>query len=78
MMPNDEKKRRLLCESMFIPIKIRTSILKMAIREVSLRNQSINIIYLNEENVFMMSNHEKIGDYFVNPCLLQLKDVLQF
>ena len=27
-------KKRLLCESMFIPIKIRTSILKLVIREV--------------------------------------------
>ena len=27
------KERRLLCESMFIPIEIRTSILKLVIRE---------------------------------------------
>ena len=36
-------------------------------------NQSINIINPKEENVFMMPNHEKKGDYYVNPCLSQLK-----
>ena len=34
MMPNHEKKRQLFCESMFIPIERRTSILKLVIREV--------------------------------------------
>ena len=52
--------------------------LKMAIREAFVRNQSINIINPNEENVFMMPNHEKKGDYYVNPCLSQLKVELQF
>ena len=33
------KERRLLCESMFIPIERRTSILKMVIREVFLMKQ---------------------------------------
>ena len=28
----------------------------------------------NEENVFMMSNHEKKGNYYMNPCSFQLKD----
>ena len=32
-------------------------------------NQSMNIIYLSEENAFMMPNHEKKGDYYVKPCL---------
>ena len=36
MMPNHEKKRRLLHESMFIPIERRTSILKVVEIEVSL------------------------------------------
>ena len=36
------------------------------------------IINLKEENVFMMPNHEKKGDYYVNRCLTQLKYELQF
>ena len=36
MMPNHEKKRRLLCESMFILIEKRTSILKMVEKQVFL------------------------------------------
>ena len=39
-------------------------------------NQSINNIYPNEENVFMMPNQEMKWDYCVNLCLSQLKDVL--
>ena len=31
------------------------------------------IIYPNEENVFVVPNHEKKGDYYVNPCQSQLK-----
>ena len=46
--------------------------------EAFLRNQSIDIIYANEENVFMVPNHEKKGCYYVNPCLSQLKDELCF
>ena len=34
MTPNHEKKRWLLCESMFTPIEIRASILRKLIREV--------------------------------------------
>ena len=34
--------------------------------------------YHNKENVFIVSNHEKKRDYFVNPCLSQFKDELQF
>ena len=34
MVPNQEKKRRLLCEPMFILIKKRTLILKMVESEV--------------------------------------------
>ena len=31
--------------------------------------QSINIIYHNEENLFVVPNHENKGDYNVNLCL---------
>ena len=41
-------------------------------------NQSINIINPNEENVLMMPNLEMKRDYYMNLCLSQLKDVLQF
>ena len=42
------KDRRLLCESMFILIERRNSILKMVQREVFLRNRSIQIVYHNK------------------------------
>ena len=42
------KKRRLLCESVFVPIDRRALILKMVEREVFLWNQSVNVIYPNE------------------------------
>ena len=58
MVPNYEM-RRLLCESLSIQIDRRTLILKMVEREVFLRNQSTNIIYTNEKNVFMVPNHDK-------------------
>ena len=34
-------------------------------------NQSINIIYPNKENMFMVPNHEKKRYYYVNPYLSQ-------
>ena len=36
-----------------------------------------HIIYPIEENVFMIPNHEKKRDYYVNQCSPQLKDELQ-
>ena len=63
---------------MFIPIERRTWILKMVEKQVFHMNQSIEIIYPNEENVIMEPNLENKGDYHVNPCLSQLKDELEF
>ena len=37
---------------------------------------SINIMNLNEENVFMVPYHEKKRDYYENPCLSHLMDEL--
>ena len=47
-------------------------------RSFSYETKASIIIYPNEENVFMMANHKKKGNYFVNPCLSQLKDELEF
>ena len=63
------KERRLLCESVFIPIERWTLILKLVEREVILTKKSINIIYPKELNVFMVPNHENKGDCYVNSCL---------
>ena len=63
---------------MFIPTERRTSILKLVKRKAFTMKPNINIINPNEENVFMIPNHEKNGDYYVNPCLSQLKYELQF
>ena len=48
----------------------------MVEKEVFLIKPKHQIIYHNEGNVFMMSNHEEKEDYYVNPCLSNLKDEL--
>ena len=48
----------------------------MVEKQVFHMNQSIEIVYPNKENMFMVPNHEKKGDYYVNPCLSQLKGEL--
>ena len=37
-----------------------------------LPNQSINIMYQNEENMFMVPNHRKNKDYYENPSSFPL------
>ena len=37
--------------------------------ECFLRNQNINVIYPNTANEYLMPNHEKKRDCYVNPCL---------
>ena len=69
MYPN-KKNEFAMTKSMFISIEKETSILrKMVERKLFLRNQSINIIYPNYENEFMVPNHEKKRDYYENPSL---------
>ena len=41
-------------------------------------NQSISIIYPNEKNEFMLPNHEKKVDYYVNLCSSNLTNKLRF
>ena len=38
-------------------------------RKSTLNEQSINFIYPNEENKFMVPNYEKKSDYYLNPWL---------
>ena len=47
-------------------------------RSFSFQTKASNIINPNVENVFMTPNHEKKGDYYVNPSLSQLKYEPQF
>ena len=49
--------RRLLCESVFIPIEKQALILKMAEGEVFLMKPTHQFIYPNEENEFVVPNH---------------------
>ena len=63
------KEKGLLCESMFIPIEKKTLTLKMVKKMFFLWNQNFNSIYPKEENMFIVPNLEKKGDYYVNPCL---------
>ena len=66
------KEKRLLYESTFIPIG-QNLIVKTVEREVLPMKLNINIIYPNEENVFMELNHETKEDYYVNPCFILIE-----
>ena len=50
----------------------------MVIREVFLMKSMHQYHLSNGENVFILPYHEKLRDYYVNPCLSKLKNVLQF
>ena len=45
-------------------------------KKLFLQNQSTNIVHLSNENMFMMPNNKKKGDYYKNPCLSHLTNVL--
>ena len=62
---------RLFSEFVFIQLTKWTLTLKMVERDVFFWDQSLDIIYPNEENALMVTNHKKKGDYFVNLCLLK-------
>ena len=66
-------KRRLLRESMFITIDGRTLILKYPGKWSFFYKTKHQFIYPNKEIEFMLPNHEKRGDYYVNPCYLKWK-----
>ena len=73
------KERRLLCESMFIPVERRTLILNMAEREVFLiipRHK--NCLSHQRNYVYGAESCKEKGEYYVNLCLSSLKDELQF
>ena len=72
------KRKTLLFESMFIPIERRTSILIMVIREVFLMKPThqYHLSYRGECVYDAQSWKER--HYYLNPCLSQLKDELQF
>ena len=63
------KKGRLLCESMFVEIDEQTLILKIAEKDAFLKKPKHQFICTNEENEFVVPNHYKKGDYFVNLSL---------
>ena len=50
----------------------------MVDRKAFRENQSINMLYHNEENVFIAPNHQENGDYYENPSLSHLMDELLF
>ena len=73
-----QQERRLLCESMFIPIKRRTSILKMEEKQVFLmKPKHRNHLFQWGECDYGTQPWKK-GDYYANLCLSKLKDELQF
>ena len=63
---------------MFIPIERWTSILEKVEREVFLLNPNQQNLLSQQGEWFILPNHENKEDYYVNPCLCQLKDELKF
>ena len=49
---------------------------KIAEREAFLANPNINIVYPNEQNMFMVPNHKKNEDYYENLHVSHLMDEL--
>ena len=68
------KKRRLLCEYVFVQIDRRTLIIKTGERKVFLMKPRHQFVYHSEENTFMVPSHGKKEDYYVNLCLSRLID----
>ena len=66
------KEKRLLCESMFVPTDKKNLTIKNDGKKSFSYETDINVIYPNEDNEFMVPNHEKKGDYYMNLCLSQL------
>ena len=66
------KRKEIIMWIHVYPIGKVTLILKMVEREVFFWNQRLNVIYPNEENVLMVLNQERKGDYYVNQCLSKL------
>ena len=60
------KERTLLCESTFIPIDRWALILNMLERDFFLIKTKYQFIYHNKENMFIVPNHEKKRNYYVN------------
>ena len=54
---------------MFVQIDEQRLILKMVKRDVFLTKPKYEYYLSHEENVFMVPNHKKKGDYYANPCL---------
>ena len=69
---------RLFCESVFIPTERWASILKMVEEKVFLLKPKHQYHLPHKENMFMGPYQEIKGDYFVNPCLSQLREEIQF
>ena len=66
------KRKEIIMWIHVYPIEKGTLIRKMVEGDVFFWNHRLNIIYSNEENVYMMPNHERNEDYSVNPRLSQL------
>ena len=73
MVPNNEKKGDYYVNPCLPNWKMNFNY-KTVERKVFFWNQRLDIIYPNEEKVFMVSNREKKVDYYVNLCLPNLTD----
>ena len=60
------KKKEIILWICVYPTEKWTLIPIMVERDVFFWNQRLHIIYPNEENILMVPNHERKGDYYVN------------
>ena len=75
MVLNHEKKGDYPVNPGISPLKDELQFQKWQNEKFFSQNQSINVLYPIEENVFMVPNHENKGDYYVNPCLSKSTDI---
>ena len=78
MVPNHENEGVITWISICPNWKKNFDSKKWSEEKLFLWNQSINVIYPNEKNEFIIPNHGKKGDYYVNPYLSKLKNKLWF
>ena len=74
-----QKEQRLLWESKFVLLHKWTSTLsRLGKKKLFLPNQNNNTIYIKEQNLSMVHNHESDRDYYKNQSLSHLTDEQRF
>ena len=73
VLPKNKKKKEIIMSIQVCLIPLQGKWWK---EKLFLPNQGSNIVYLNVENMIVMPNHKKNGDYYENASLTHLMDKL--